>query len=152
LLDCPAQASDPCQRRQRDRPRCVGQEVLELLGVPAAQRPAHISQPAGPGRPCCFSITRSRANSYSRGPLASSVTRCRTHALVARPCATSATVFASGDDAVGSGRLRGRPRPPSCSGTCQRGSLVQTSAVELTSKQYHLPCAATACRRSYLSP
>src|SRR5436305_14604206 len=50
LLDGPAEASDPGQRGQRDRLRRVGQEVLELLGVAAAQWSAH-HQPGRRARP-----------------------------------------------------------------------------------------------------
>src|SRR5436305_14213882 len=82
----------------------LDRKYLNSLGSRQPSGRRTISQAAGPGRLFCFSITRSRANSYSRGPLAPSVTRCRLQALGSRPRATCATVLESGDVVVGWGR------------------------------------------------
>src|SRR5450759_1095896 len=93
-----------------------------------------------------------RANSYSRGPLAPSVTRWRIHFWVERLAATSATVTERGDAEVGRCCVLGRPRVPCRDGTCQAGSVSQTSELDDTSKQYHRPSSSTSLRRSWLSP
>jgi MoaE protein len=80
----------------------------------------------------------------SRGPLAPSVTRCRTHTASGRLAISSATVSGSGEVAVGFGHLGGRPPPRA--GTFQPGSPVQTLAVELTSKQYQAPRSTVSHR------